>query len=108
MWLTESNRKNHLLYAIPCGFVGTILLVLGLALGMEYKDKMYGNKFDWLDVAATMIGGAIGQVLQAVVVTTAYYGFTQHNDELLNVSMCITVIVLFVVGLYYIVKKGTA
>ena len=63
MWLTESNRKKHLLYAIPCGFVGTILFVLGLALGMEFKDKEYGNKFDWLDISATMIGGLIGQII---------------------------------------------
>lgn len=66
-WLKESNRDKHLLYAIPVGFVFTILAVLGCALGMEFKDKQYGNKFDWLDVAATMIGGLIGQILQIIV-----------------------------------------
>lgn len=66
-WLKESNRNKHLLYGIPCGFIGTILFVFGLALGMEFKDKQYGNTFDWLDVAATMIGGAIGQVLFIVL-----------------------------------------
>lgn len=63
MWLKESNRIKHLLYAIPIGFLFTILTVLGCAFGMEFKDKQYGNKFDWLDIAATMIGGAIGQIL---------------------------------------------
>ena len=63
MWLKESNRRKHLLYAIPIGLVFTILAVLGCAFGMEFKDKEYGNKFDWLDIAATMIGGAIGQLL---------------------------------------------
>lgn len=67
-WLKESNREKHLLYAIPIGFVFTILAVLGCALGIEFKDKQYGNKFDWLDVVATMIGGAIGQVLQIILV----------------------------------------
>lgn len=67
-WLTESNREKHLLYAIPCGLIGTILFVLGLAIGMEFKDKEYGNKFDWLDLAATMIGGAIGQVAQLIFI----------------------------------------
>ena len=62
-WLKESNRIKHLLYAIPIGFLFTILAVLGCAFGMEFKDRQYGNKFDWLDIAATMIGGAIGQVL---------------------------------------------
>lgn len=67
-WLTESNRDKHLLYAIPCALVGTILFVVGLALGMEFKDKQYGNKFDWLDVSATLIGGFIGQILQILLI----------------------------------------
>ena len=68
MWLKESNRQKHLLYAIPIGLVFTILAVLGCAFGMEFKDKEYGDKFDWLDVAATMIGGAIGQFLQIIII----------------------------------------
>lgn len=67
-WLKESNRIKHLLYAIPIGFICTILAVLGCAFGMEFKDKEYGNKFDWLDIAATMIGGAIGQLLQIIII----------------------------------------
>ena len=49
MWLKESNRSKHLLYAIPAAFVGTILFSTGLAFGMEFKDKQWGGKFDWLD-----------------------------------------------------------
>ena len=67
-WLKESNRTKHLLYAIPIGFICTILAVLGCAFGMEFKDKQYGGKFDWLDIAATMIGGAIRQVLQIILI----------------------------------------
>lgn len=68
MWLKESNRQKHLLYAIPIGLVFIILAVLGCAFGMEFKDKEYGDKFDWLDIAATMIGGAIGQILQIIII----------------------------------------
>ena len=68
MWLKESNRQKHLLYAIPIGLVFTILAVLGCAFGMEFKDKECGDKFDWLDIAATMIGGAIGQLLQIIII----------------------------------------
>lgn len=68
MWLKESNRQKHLLYAIPIGLVFTILAVLGCAFGMEFKDKEYGDKFDWLDIAATIIGGAIGQLLQIIII----------------------------------------
>ncbi len=67
MWLQESNRQKHLLYAIPCGMLGTILCVIGLALGMEFKDRLYGNKFDWYDIYATLIGGCIGQLIQFII-----------------------------------------
>ena len=35
---------------------------------MEFKDKQYGGKFDWLDIAATMIGGVIGQLFQIILI----------------------------------------
>lgn len=68
MWLKESNRPKHLLYAIPIGLVFTILAVLGWAFGMEFKDKQYEGKFDWLDIVATMIGGLIGQIIQIITI----------------------------------------
>ena len=64
MWLKESNRTKHLLYAIPASFIGTFLFGAGLAFGMEFKDKQYGNKWDWLDIS--LIGSTIGQILQAL------------------------------------------
>ena len=67
-WLNESNRIKHLFYAIPIGLVFTILAVLGCAFGMEFKDKQDGSKFDWLDIAATLIGGIIGQVIQIIII----------------------------------------
>lgn len=67
-WIKESNRPKHLLYAIPIGLIFTILAVIGCAFGMEFKDREYGNKFDWLNIAATMIGGAIGQLLQIIII----------------------------------------
>jgi len=48
------------LYAIPASFIGTFLFGAGLACGMEFKDKQYGNKWDWLDLSATLIGSGIG------------------------------------------------
>lgn len=66
MWLKESNRQKHLLYAIPIGLVFTILAVLGCIFEIKFKE--YGDKFDQLDIAATMIGGAIGQLLQIIII----------------------------------------
>lgn len=68
MWLTESNRQKHFLYAIPIGFLFTILCVLGIASGMEFKDKEYGNQWDWLDWTATMLGGLVGQLIQIIII----------------------------------------
>lgn len=67
-WITESNRDKHLLYAIPIGLVLTILAVIGCAFGMEFKDQQHGGKFDWLDIAATIIGGLIGQAIQIGII----------------------------------------
>lgn len=67
MWLTESNRQYHFLYAIPIALVLTILCAIGVASGMEFKDKQYGNKWDWLDWLATVLGGLVGQIIQLVI-----------------------------------------
>lgn len=68
MWLKDSNRDKHLLYAIPIGILFGFNCVLGIASGMEIKDKLYGNKWDWLDWSATILGGFIGQVIQLIIV----------------------------------------
>lgn len=64
----ESNRNKHFLYAIPIGLVLTILCAIGVAAGMEFKDKMYGNKWDWKDFGFTVLGGFVGQILQILLI----------------------------------------
>lgn len=68
MWLKESNRQKHFLYAIPIGFLFTILCVLGVASGLEFKDKQYSNQWDWLDWLTTMLGGIVGQLLFIIII----------------------------------------
>lgn len=67
-WLKESSRLKHLIYAIPIGFIFSMICVIGVASGLEYKDYLYGNKWDWLDWIATLIGGLVGQVLQLLFI----------------------------------------
>lgn len=66
-WLKESNRMKHFYCGIPTGLL-TIIFTLGIAFGMEIKDKLRGQEFDWLDIAATMLGGLIGQIIQILII----------------------------------------
>lgn len=84
-WITKSNRLKHLIFAIPIAFIFTILCVLGVASGMEFKDVAYDKNnskksifdwswshWDWLDWTATMIGGLIGQAAQVLLIYLIY------------------------------------
>nr|DAF89674.1 MAG TPA: putative periplasmic lipoprotein [Siphoviridae sp. ctCS019] len=35
---------------------------------MEFKDRAYGGKWDWLDLLATILGGVLGQMLQILLI----------------------------------------
>lgn len=52
----------------------TILFVAGLAAGMEFKDKSYGDKWDWLDFLATILGGLVGQIIQGIALLLMWKG----------------------------------
>jgi hypothetical protein len=39
-----------------------------MACGMEFKDRAYGGKWDWLDLLATILGGVLGQMLQILLI----------------------------------------
>lgn len=59
-WWKASNRWKHLVYAIPCGVVLGWGFTVGLAVGMEFKDKLWGGKPDFIDYILTCVGGLIG------------------------------------------------
>lgn len=72
-WLAGSNRPSHLIVGSIIGSIFGFIPVLIAALAVEFKDWAWNgskghiilgwktkNGFDWLDVAATLIGGAIG------------------------------------------------
>ena len=63
-WLKESNRLEHLRYGYITACYLSVLFTIGCAVGMEFKDWQYGGKFDLLDIAATVLGGILGQIAQ--------------------------------------------
>ena len=63
-WLKESNRLEHLRYGYITACFLSVLFATGCAVGMEFKDQQYGGKFDLLDIAATVLGGILGQIVQ--------------------------------------------
>lgn len=78
-WLRESNRPKHiivgLLIGLAFGFDGAFVA----AASAETKDWLWngarggklgwlkGNGFDWLDFAATLIGGIIGALIRLLL-----------------------------------------
>lgn len=67
-WIKESNRWKHLIGGFILGLVLTVLCAIGCAGGMEFKDKQWGGRWDWLDFLATVIGGVMGQVVQVLII----------------------------------------
>lgn len=60
-WFVGNNRWRYFLYSIPAGSI-SILVALGLTVGLGYRDHLWGNKWDKLDWLCSVSGGVIGQV----------------------------------------------
>ena len=63
-FLKESNRLKHLIGGFAVGLVAlnwwsAIYATIVAASCLELKDKLYGNKWDWIDFAMTIVGGMI-------------------------------------------------
>lgn len=71
-WLAESNRIKHLIVGFLIGLTLGFNAALAAAASAEAKDWLWngqkggvlgwirGNGFDWLDLSATLLGGAVG------------------------------------------------
>ncbi len=67
-WLKESNRWKHLLGGLVIGACSggwyTALYAGVLTAGaLEFKDKAYGCKWDWVDFCITVVGSVLGRLL---------------------------------------------
>lgn len=72
-WLKESNRYKHLLGGIAIGAFANSLYCaayagIGVATALELKDKMWGGKFDLIDLSLTLSGVAIGYGVRIMII----------------------------------------
>lgn len=78
-WIGVSNRLAHLWAGFCVALFCGIVAALTAACAAEFKDWQYAgskggikgifkghNGFDWLDVAATLIGGIFGEVIHYI------------------------------------------
>lgn len=69
MTLFEDNtRFEHFIVGIQTAVVFTILCTLGAMTAAEWKDRAWGGLWDWKDWACGMLGGLLGQLIQAGVI----------------------------------------
>ena len=59
-WLKQSNRWQHLLIGAMIGLlfdnlIGTTICSTLVGISLEYKDKKYGGKWDWIDLTLTIV-----------------------------------------------------
>ena len=64
-WLFESNRWKHLVGGILIGAgANTVYCAayagIGVASALEFKDKLWGGQWDWIDWSLTVLGVVIG------------------------------------------------
>lgn len=66
-WLKESNRLKHLSGGIIIGFGAddnycAAYAGIGVASALEFKDRAWGGKWDWIDWSLTVAGVIIGRL----------------------------------------------
>lgn len=73
-WLKESNRAKHLAYGAAVGagandaycaaYAGA-----GVASALEFKDRQWGGRWDWVDWSLTVAGVAAGYAARHMIMT---------------------------------------
>ena len=66
-WFKQSNRWKHLLYGFLVSIVAGLNFTLGCAAGMEFKDRLHGGKWDWIDFGLTIAGGLAGSAIRLTI-----------------------------------------
>lgn len=59
-WLRTSHRLEHIVLSVVIGLLFNNLIYTAICatlvgVSLEYKDKAYGCKWDWLDLTLTIV-----------------------------------------------------
>ena len=71
-WLKTSNRWKHLVGGLIIGLASdstycAALAALGIASALEFKDKAWGGKWDWIDWGLTISGTLVGRLIHIIL-----------------------------------------
>ena len=71
-WLKESNRWQHIAISVMIGLlfdnlIGTSICALLVASALEYKDKAYGGKWDWIDLTLTIVPALVVNGIKVLI-----------------------------------------
>lgn len=67
-YFLDSDRYKHFLISLVGSYASGIGFALGANLATEYKDKSYGDRWDWKDFSFGIAGGVIGEVLRILTI----------------------------------------
>ena len=74
-WFKQSNRWKHLLYGFLVSIIAGFAFTLGCAAGMEFKDRAWGGKWDWIDFGLTVAGAWFGLMLRIIIINALGIGW---------------------------------
>ncbi|WAX10005.1 hypothetical protein BT709P1_00037 [Bacteroides phage BT709P1] len=74
-WFKQSNRWKHLLYGFLVSVIAGFAFTIGCAAGMEFKDRAWGGKWDWIYFGLTVAGGLAGLALRLTIINLLGLGW---------------------------------
>lgn len=71
-WFKESNRWKHLLGGMLIGLGANdwycaAYTGAGVGAAMEFKDRQWGGKWDWVDLGLTFAGSMTGHGIRQLI-----------------------------------------
>ncbi len=71
-WFKDSHRYQHFLGGMLIGACSNnwycaIYIGVGVGGALEFKDKSWGGKWDWIDFALTFSGAVVGYGMRWII-----------------------------------------